>query len=349
MQLERLNITIPEWELRTQELSDRTVFQSAAWLSFLVETQRGEPIFAALMNDNAVAGYFCGMIVRKFGIPMLGSPMPGWTTAYMGPNLIDGVPRRLAPKAITHFAFRELGCVHLEMMDRRLTPEDARELSFRARLFNGFEIDITQSEPALMANMQGACRRNIRKAVRCGLQIRECKDDSFVDQYYAQLEDVFAKDGLVPTYSKKRVWALMHHLLPEGKVLPLQAIDSDGNCIASMITVASNSTAFLWGSTSWRTFQYLRPNELLMWSSIQHWKSRGIRKLDMGGGGEYKRKYGGYEISVPWLRASKYTGLESLRATAAQAVRFQQRVRGLSKNQGSAISSRPTVSTEHAA
>ena len=89
-----------------------------------------------------------------------------------------------------------------------------------------------------------------------------------------------------------------------------------------MITVASNGTAFLWGSTSWRTFQYLRPNELLMWSSIQHWKSRGIKKLDMGGGGEYKRKYGGYEISVPWLRASKYAGLESLRATAAQAVRF---------------------------
>ena len=180
MHLERLSLTIPEWELRTQELPDRTVFQSAAWLSFLVETQRGEPIFAALMDDNAVTGYFCGMIVRKFGILMLGSPMPGWTTAYMGANLIDGVPRRLALQSITRFAFRELGCVHVEMMDRRLTPEDARELSFRMRLFNGFEIDITQSEPALMSNMEGSCRRNIRKAVRCGLRIRECKDDSFV-------------------------------------------------------------------------------------------------------------------------------------------------------------------------
>ena len=133
-----------------------------------------------------------------------------------------------------------------------------------------------------MANMEGSCRRNIRKAVRCGLRIRECNDDSFVDHYYAQLEDVFAKDGLVPTYGKKRVRALMRHLLPEGKVLPLQAIDPEGNCIASMITVASNETAFLWGSTSWRTFQYLRPNELLMWSSIQHWKSRGDREVGYG-------------------------------------------------------------------
>ena len=349
MHLEHLNLTIPEWEQHTHELPDRTVFQSAAWLSFLVETQRGEPVFAALMDDNAIAGYFCGMIVRKFGIPMLGSPMPGWTTAYMGTNLIDEVPRRLVPHAITSFAFRDIGCVHLEMMDRRLTPDDARQLSFRTRLFNGFEIDLTQSEPVLLANMEGSCRRNIRKAVRCGLRIRECNDESFVDHYYAQLEDVFAKDGLVPTYGKKRVRALMHHLVPEGKVLPLQAIDPEGNCIASMVTVASNETAFLWGSTSWRRFQHLRPNELLMWSSIQHWKSRGVKKLDMGGGGEYKRKYGGYEISVPWLRASKYAGLESLRTTAAQAVRFQQRLRGLSTHQGTSPVSSPTASTEHAA
>jgi CelD/BcsL family acetyltransferase involved in cellulose biosynthesis len=349
MHLEQLNITTPEWEQCTKDLTDRTVFQSSAWMSFLVETQRGEPIFAALMNDNAVAGYFCGMVVRKFGIPMLGSPMPGWTTAYMGTNLFNGIPRQFALQAITRFAFRELGCVHVEMMDRRLTPEDARELGFRTRLFDGFEIDITQSEAALMANMEGSCRRNIRKAVRCELRIRECEDDSFVDHYCAQLADVFAKDGLVPTYGKKRVRALMHYLLPEGKVLPLQAIDPEGNCIASMLTVASNDTAFLWGSTSWRRFQYLRPNELLMWASIQHWRARGIRKLDMGGGGEYKRKYGGYEISVPWLRVSKYAGLESLRATAVQAVRLQQRVRGFSKLQGSGAGLPPAASTEHAA
>ncbi len=349
MHLERLNLTIEEWEQRTRELPDRTVFQTAAWLSFLVDTQRGEPVLAALIDDHAVAGYFCGMIVRKFGIPMLGSPMPGWTTAYMGTNLLNGIPRRLALQAITRFAFQELGCVHLELMDRRLTPEDAHELSFRTRLFNGFEIDLTQSEPAMIANMEGSCRRNIRKAVRCGLRICECKDDAFVDHYCAQLQDVFAKDGLVPTYGKKRVQALMRHLLPEEKVLPLQAIDPDGNCIASMITVAANDTAFLWGSTSWRRFQYLRPNELLMWSSIQRWKSRGIRKLDMGGGGEYKRKYGGHEISVPWVRVSKYAGLESLRATAAQAVRFQQRLRGLSTHQGTNDRLAPAASTEHAA
>ncbi len=102
-----------------------------------------------------------------------------------------------------------------------------------------------------MANMEGSCRRNIRKA--CEVRFtnpRAWKDDAFVDHYYSQLGGrLSAKDGLVPTYGKKRVRALMRHLLPEAKVSPLQAIDGDGNCIASTITVASNDIAFLWGST----------------------------------------------------------------------------------------------------
>jgi len=332
MHCKRLNISIEEWEQRTKDLSDRTVFQSAAWLSFLVETQHGEPIFAALCDGERAVGYFCGMLVRKFGVWILGSPMPGWTTAYMGFNMLESVSRQEATQALRRFAFEELRCAHLEMMDRRLVLEDVNSMECRSRQFRGFEIDLTQDEDELMRNMSGPCRTNIRKALRCGLQIRECSDAGFADQYHAQLEDVFAKRGLVPTYSKARVQAMIQHLSAEQKVLPLQAIDLDGRCIASMISVGENDTAFLWGSASWRQFQHFRPNELLIWSSIRHWKARGMHKFDMGGGGEYKRKYGGYEISVPWLRVSRYVGLESARAVAVRIIKAQQHLRGLSKN-----------------
>ncbi len=331
MHFEQLNITIQEWERRTKDCPDRTVFQSAAWLSFLLKTQHGEPVFGALMDGRDIVGYFCGMVVSKFGIRILGSPMPGWTTAYMGSNVVSGISRRLVLDAISRFAFRELGCVHLEMMDRRVTVEDARAGNFRVRPFTGFEIDLTQSEDTLKGNMSGACRTNLRKALRSGLQVRQCCDAGFADHYYSQLQDVFAKRNLVPTYNRERVQELIRCLLPEGKILLLQALDTEGQCIASMITVASNDTAFLWGSASWRQFQIMRPNELLMWSSMKYWKSHGIRRFDMGGAGDYKRKYGGYEISVPWVRVSKYAGLDGLRATAAQIVKLQQRLRGFSK------------------
>jgi hypothetical protein len=62
---------------------------------------------------------------------------------------------------------------------------------------------------------------------------------------------------------------------------------------------------------------------------MRHWKERGITRYDMVGAGEYKRKYGGYEIAVPWVRKSKYAMLEHLRNTAKSAIAWRQHFMGL--------------------
>jgi CelD/BcsL family acetyltransferase involved in cellulose biosynthesis len=85
---------------------------------------------------------------------------------------------------------------------------------------------------------------------------------------------------------------------------------------------------YFWGGASLREYQILRPNELLQYQAMTYWKARGIGLYDMGGSGEYKRKYGGYEIAVPWVRKSKYAFLGRLRDTAAQLQRTRQRVLG---------------------
>ena len=77
-------------------------------------------------------GYFTGAVVRKFGFRILGSPFPGWTTAYMGFNLLPDVPRREALAALEAFALRELRCIHLEIMDHNLSLEDGQSLGFSA-------------------------------------------------------------------------------------------------------------------------------------------------------------------------------------------------------------------------
>ncbi len=58
-----------------------------------------------------------------------------------------------------------------------------------------------------------------------------------------------------------------------------------------------NGVMYFWGGASWRHSQSLRPNEALQWEAMKIGKRKGIRIYDMGGGGEYKRKYGGKEIA----------------------------------------------------
>jgi hypothetical protein len=79
---------------------DRTVFQTREWVNFVAETQHATPVIAELRDGGDVAGYFTGLTFTRFGIRILGSSFPGWTTPYMGFNLIDEAGRRDALEAL---------------------------------------------------------------------------------------------------------------------------------------------------------------------------------------------------------------------------------------------------------
>ena len=182
-----------------------------------------------------------------------------------------------------------------------------------------------------MANMTSACRRCIRKSKRVGLTIEKASDQAFADDYYSHLQEVFAGQRLIPTYPVERVRALVKHLLPTNRLLLLRAITRDGDCIATGVFPAMNDTMYFWGGASRKKYQILRPNEAIQWFAMQYWKKRGMTHYDMGGGGEYKRKYGGAEIAIPWIRKSRYPIFPLLRNSAKKLFYLRQRLTGLTK------------------
>jgi GNAT acetyltransferase-like protein len=314
-----------------EKFYDHTIFQTIQWLQFVSLTQNAEPVIAIIKDGDRTVGRFTGLIVKKYPWRILGSLLPGWTTSYMGFNLEPSISRIDALRALEEFALRDLKCVHLEIMDRRFDLKELKIAKYKYKILSGFEIDLKKSEEKLFMDMTPACRRCIRKAEKSGVQIEIVKDLSFVDDYYAQLQDVFAKQKLVPTYGKERVQTLIECLLPTERLLLVRAINSEGTAIATGIFPALNDTMYFWGGASWRSYQILRPNEALQWFAMCYWKQRGIVKYDMMGSGEYKRKYGCYEIAVPWVRKSKYEIFEQLRNGAKSIFAFKQRLLGLNR------------------
>ena len=325
---ERVDVRGDNWPIKIDTDQARTIYQTPAWLAFLSRTQHGELVFGALREGRETIGYFTGLIVRKLGLRILGSPFPGWSTDYMGFTLSAGADRRQAVQALIGFAFQELGCVHLEIMDRNLTVSDLGGLGVQHRVYRGFEIDLTRDEDELFSNMTSACRRCVRKAEKEGVFIEEAHDREFADEYYAQLKDVFAKQSLVPTYGIERVRQLITHMHPTGHLLLLRARDRNGRCVATGIFPHMNGVMYFWGGASWRHHQLLRPNEAIQSYAMKIGKQKGLRTYDMGGGGEYKRKYGGSEIEVPWFRKSKYPWIGYLREMAQQSHKLSQHCRG---------------------
>ena len=261
---------------------ERTIFQSPAWLSFLQKTQKGIPITAVLKQGTETLGYFSGMIIKRFGVKILGSPFPGWMTDYMGFTLQPGVSRRSAIMALSDMAFNRLNCIHFEVMDRFVRFEDLTNLEFQIKTYSTFEIDLTKTEERLFGDMTSACRRCIRKAEKEGVIIEQAQDIGFAEEFYTQLEEVFRKRSLSPTYDIVRVRELIKNLLPTGQLLLLRARGPGGNCIATGIYPALNKTMHFWGGASWKKSQILRPNEMLHWYAMRYWKERGDQGLRHG-------------------------------------------------------------------
>jgi CelD/BcsL family acetyltransferase involved in cellulose biosynthesis len=327
LSLERVDLDRVDWK-DLDSYPDRNVHQTREWLEFLESTQHAEPVVAAIKQDGETVGFFTGAVVRRYGVRILGSPFRGWTTAYMGFNLRESVSRRAAVEALAPFAFGPLRCMHIELRDRLLGTDDLDGLAFACNPKTIFEVDLRRPEDEIFNSFTSACRRCIRKAEKVGVRIEEAEDFDFAHEYHAQLKDVFEKQSLVPMYGPDRVTALIRHLQPTGRLLLLRARDDQGECIATGIFPAMNKAMYFWGGASWRQYQILRPNEALLWHAMRYWKSRGIEAFDLGGGAEYKRKYAGNEVPVPYFMLSRFRALTAVRALAKRGVKLQQAARG---------------------
>jgi lipid II:glycine glycyltransferase (peptidoglycan interpeptide bridge formation enzyme) len=216
----------------------------------------------------------------------------------------------------------------VELKDRRLQIGDLDGLGFESELTLTYEVDLSGDESSIFGRMSSACRRAIRKADKVGVKVEQVTGTAFADEYYAQLREVFARQSLVPTYGVERVRDLIRHLEPTGRLLLLRAVSPEGRSIATGIFPAFNATAYFWGGASWRDQQILRPNEAIFWYAMRHWRAHGVGTLDLGGAGDYKRKYGTREVWLPFVRRSRVPGLSRLRALARGAARRRQMRQG---------------------
>jgi CelD/BcsL family acetyltransferase involved in cellulose biosynthesis len=301
-------------------VDDGNVFRTRAWLEYVARTQDAEPVVARLVQDGENgdgAGLFCGLIVRRFGVRILGSPFQGWMTGPMGFTLDPDAGRRPAADALLRFAFKDLNCLHVELLDRHATFDELDGLGGRLDTFFTWEIDLTQDEETLLSGMSSSCRRAIRKSEKEGVRIEEAQGVEFAEEYYEQLQDVFAKQGRRPPYGVDRVREMISCLEPTGNLLMVRAVAAGGERIATALFPVHRDFGYFWGGASWRQHQALRPNEAIFWYVIRNLKERGVPLLDMGGGGEFKKKFGPRERRVPILRRSRVPGLLKLRDVAA--------------------------------
>ncbi len=314
-----------------QEFNDfpaKTIFTTPEWIGFVQEDSHAKPIVLEILKGEKKVGYFTALLVEKFGIRIVASPFSGWSTCFMGFDVLY-VNKIEIVTDLVEYLYRTYRCSYIEIVDRDITVEDAQHNGFVYRPVSTLELAIERSDNELFKVFKTDCRNFIRQFERRGATIEEAvPDDDFAEEYYSQLKDVFAKQGMVPTYGIEKIKRLLSHLANTGMLLCLRVREPDGLSIATSIFLGHNKKFFFWGGASLRPFQSFRPNEYMIWYAIKYWRERGCTVFDMVGVRDYKKKFGAVEKEYAKLIIPRYGILLSLRNCAEKLYFLMLRFKG---------------------
>lgn len=310
--------------------SNKIVYTTKPWINFIRKDSKAEPVIIRITKNGIFIGYFVSLLTVKFGIRILGSPFRGWSTSMMGIDTEYKEQKAAIYKELIPYVMKREKCCYMEIADRELSFENAETLGYQISKNDTLELDIAKDDAGLFKQMKTDCRNFIRQFERRGARLEFAKpDDEFAEQYYDQLEDVFAKQGLVPTYSLDKVKCLMKEMGETGNILCLRVMSPDNRCIATSIFPGMNEKFFFWGGASYRSDQHFRPNEYMIWTAIKYWRDRGCKTFDMVGVRDYKRKFGSYETEFPCIIISRPAFLVKLRNLAEKSFFLILKIRGV--------------------
>lgn len=297
--------------------SNKSVFTTKEWINFVEEDSKAIPIIVRITTIEKFVGYFTGLLTKKFGIKILGSPFSGWSTCYMGVDTQFVEEKCEIVKQLVPFLQKHTRCLYMEIIDRDISVEQAKAYGFATYPVDTLQVTINMDDAALFKQMKTDCRNFIRQFERRGARLEIAEpNDEFAEQYYEQLQDVFAKQGLVPTYSLDKVKCLLRNMKDSGNLLCLRVISPDERCIATSIFPGYGKKFFFWGGASFRADQHFRPNEYMIWTAIQYWREKGCDTFDMVGVRDYKRKFGSHEEVYARMVFAKFKLLIVLRDLA---------------------------------
>lgn len=324
---------VEAWDELVVRFDDYRIFHKTVWLRYVESFSGARAVRLVFQREGEIVGCLPGFLLRKgFLLRVFASPLVGWQTESMGPLFDAG---RVSPReicaALVPFLKARYGVHHVEMTGAQLDREAMAEFGFRGKQVSTYRVPLSPGdEERALKNIKAKTRNQLRKAIKLGLVARVETDESFVAEFYDQVNEVFARRGKSVPFKKDRVIKCFHHLKDSGNLLAISvSLPDDDKCIATGLFMREGRELHLWGWAHRTEYRWHCPVELLTWTAMQRGMEAGCTTLDMAGGGDAKLKFGAVADATlhQWMW-SRYEWLARARDLAERAYRWQQSARG---------------------
>ena len=320
------------WDVLVAIMPGRTVFHSLGWLRLVEATHGARVRLLKAMRGRICVGIWPWHEIRKGPLKIVGSPLPGWSTAYQGPLIGEDCPiEEVVGAFMAYQPLRKADFVMCRTVRHNNMDMDLSRFGFQKTLdFETYIIDISQPSEVIWNNFKSECRTRIRKAQKNGIEIRIETDDSYIAEFWEISKEVFRKSGIEPTFSQRFLTELHRNLFP--KRLCVLSANYEGRRIAMLVIPHDDVTAMYWAGRGFNSTLSLCPNNLLHWEAILECKRRNLVWYDFisskGKTGTFKSTFGPSKIvaSTHWER-SRNPIIALMRNVYERARRKLRRVR----------------------
>lgn len=276
-------------------LLSKTLFHEPCWLDYLGSIGKGRARFLAVGHPGAPpVAYHVYLEVRLGPVRVMGSPLPGWTTNYMGPLFAGAADQRIIVSSILRYARRQ-GFIYAELKNKALNPTVMAEARCEQRVDMTSVLRLTRDPDDAWRGFKGVARNRIRKAEASGLVCESTEDRGFVREYYDMIVRRYEAQGLSFPFPVERLLALWDCLKPAGRLLTLR-VSRDGETIGGGLFPFDAGAIYYFGGASRAECNQLCPNELMHWSVVRFACARGIPEYDLCGTSRFKRKFGAEDV-----------------------------------------------------
>ncbi len=329
---EATSAELSKWDEMVMTFANYRVCHKRAWIKSLEASIKGQPLFLVYEKAGEVVGCLPGFLTSIGPLRLFGSPLQGWQTVGMGPlfdqnkTSTDELITRLVP-----FLEKSYGVHHVEMISSTLEPAALSNLHFRNEELPTYRAPLFPGdESRTMKAMKESARRNVKRGIKLGLEVRFEDDESFVNEHYDQLREVFARGGNMVPFGKKRALEFFRHMKSSGNLIAVSVyLPNGGANIATGMFTVEGKELLLWMWTHRTQYRWYRPTELMTWTVMKRAMEMGCETFDFMGRGDFKAKFGAeLDTSKQRWTWSRYQWLAATRTAASRGYKLQQSVRG---------------------
>ncbi len=274
MDLQVVNpVHYPNWDRLLLEHPDSTFFHTSAWAKTLSESYRYTPKYFTFFEGGKIVTLVPFMDVKSLLTGHRGVSLP--FTDFCAPLCSsNSLFHDMFKQIVAHG--KETGWITLELRGGGGLLNDTLPYT----TYCGHCLDLSPDESSCFSRFNDSTKRNIRKALRGGVEIAISNSRESVREFY-ELHCVTRKRHGLPPQPYHFFERLYGNVLSEKNGLVVMAY-SKGIAIAGAVYFHSRDTAIYKYGASDRKYQFLRANNLVMWEAIKWYCKKGYKSLSFG-------------------------------------------------------------------